>query len=259
MNDGAPTHPTPEELLAYPLGELSEQRARAVFNHCNGCEECGRELAVIMQLRAQVVADASLREPAGAPLDDQPAVGPGRRGSWRWAAMAAGLVIVVAAALLMTGVLDLGEDAALPSPYADVATRDTLPENWYEFRFGGALPTGSGQRELREGLQALIEGDYEEAITVLQRRVVERPTDREATAYLGIAGYLSGDYSERTIELLRTGTADPRAGRWASWYLGNLALMNGDLAAAREEFDRLVLADDRVAREARAMLSRLPE
>jgi Flp pilus assembly protein TadD len=108
-------------------------------------------------------------------------------------------------------------------------------------------------------LHALIEERYADAIAVLQRRIVNQPADREATAYLGIAGYLSGDYSERTAELLRTGTADPRAGRWASFYLGNLALMNGDLVGAHEQFDRLALVDDRVGREARAMLARLPE
>ena len=241
---GWTTHPTPEELLAYPIGELSETRARAVFNHCSGCEDCGRELATIMELRAEAVAADSMRESSGA---------------WRWVAVAAGVVLLLAAALLGGRIgTELGWGTAA-SPYAELATQETLPDGYYDFRFGGVRLAGTADQELRDGLLAITETRYDEATSMLESYLAGHPNDREGRAYLGIARYLAGDVSFRTVELLEIGATDARVSRIAAWYLGNAELKVGDLEAARKRFESLAASNDRVGRDSRAMLARLPE
>lgn len=255
MSQAPPVHPTPEELLAYPLGELSAARAHAVLNHCNRCEECGRELAMIIELRAEAVIADSLKVQEH-PVDAR-AVG---SWTWRWAAVAAG-VALIAALLAASGIFEIGDDRSALSPYAELATHETLPEGYFDFRFGGAELTGTAEDTLREGLLELTRGRYDEAMAVLESYIVAHPADGEAKAYLGIARYLSGDTSPSTVELLAAGAevADTAVSRNAAWYLANVELATGNLPAARIRLESLATSGARVARQARELLARLPQ
>lgn len=245
MDSSKADHPTTEELLAYPVGELTEARARAVFNHCSGCPECGRQLAMILQLRAEAVAQASMEA-------DVPSKRP-----WRWMAAAAAAILMVGA-FMIWNLIDRGPYWP-ESPYNDLVTDAPMPRGWYDFRFGGALSTATGGDLTRAGLEALVDERYDEAIALLEESIERTPTDTEAIAYLGIARYLTRDVSDETIEMLRTGTSDRFADRIAKWYLANALLVRGNLEEARSVLDDLSFHDDRSGRLARALLARLPD
>lgn len=249
-------HPTTEALLAYPMGELETETARSVFEHCNSCPECGAELAMIISLRATVVA----------------AERPDAR-TWPWLAVAASVLLLIAMGIALAnlgvGFLPMrawtgtvGDEPPGPrtevSPgqpdYASLATRETLPQAHVNFRFGLAMPASANQGMLRQGVQAIVDERFDDAEWILQQLHEIRPDDTEVSVYLGVAKYFQGDVSEETAARLRLEPPTDSLGRAGHWYLGNLLLARGELQQARLVLDSLVGADDRWGRRAQELL-----
>lgn len=251
-------HPTTEALLAYPMGELEPETARSVFEHCNSCPECGAELAMIITLRATVVASER----------------PDAR-TWPWLAVAASVLLLiaigVAVANLGVGFLPMrpwtstvGDEPPGPGPgaevaprqadYASLATRETLPQAHVDFRYGLATPAAANQRLIRQGVQAIVDERFDDAERILRRLHEERPSDAEISVHLGVAMYLQGDLSDVTETLLRDAPPTASLGRTGHWYLGNLLLARGDVQRARSVLESLVGADDRWGRRAQELL-----
>ena len=96
------------------------------------------------------------------------------------------------------------------------------------------------------------------ALDEIVEPLTEQPTrEPEASAYLGIAMYLTGDNSGRTVDLLEAGTGSTRAGRISDWYLANVLLSRGDIAAARRRLRGLAFVGDWVGRRSQSLLDQL--
>ena len=102
-----------------------------------------------------------------------------------------------------------------------------------------------------------MRGQFDEAIATLEPLTETPGSESEASAYLGIARYLTGDVSSRTVELLETGTTSTRAGRIADWYLANAHLSRGEIREARDRLRGLAFVGDWVGRQSQELLDRL--
>lgn len=268
-------HPTIEELVAYPLGALPAERSRQVWQHCSGCSECGNELAAIILVRSAAITE----EAAEHPREDRSRVEPLRedrpgekrsRENWKYLAIAASIVATIGigwmSLRLLRGPSD-GQLAGTRAPavpadpdYAALATRETLPQTHLHFRFGMATPAaGTHRGRVREGVQAIVDGRYDEAESSLRALMLESPSE-ETAVYLGIAMYLRGDLSDEAANLLSA--ADPAGGslgRAGHWYLANLFVARGEIGAARPILERLGAREgtDRWGRRAQGLLERL--
>lgn len=268
-------HPTIEELVSYPLGELTAERSRQVWQHCSGCSECGNELAAVILVRSAAITDEAAERPraessrAGRSLEESPREDRPRE-TWKYLAIAASIVVVIgigwASLRLLRGPSDeqlagTGAPAAPAAPeYAALATRETLPQTHLDFRFGLATPAASTHRgRVRDGVHAIVDGRYDEAESSLRALMLESPSE-EAAVYLGIAMYLRGDLSDEAAKLLSA--ADPARGslgRAGHWYLANLFVARGEIDAARPILERLGAREftDRWGRRAQGLLEEL--
>jgi len=228
-------HPDLKTFAAYVDGALSGDEARAVVAHCGECSACGDRLGTMVLLRSGA-AKAAL-----APL-----VPRGMRAAALVATLAAGLV----------GGFFLAR-ALAPNPWAEVATADTVPRWYHDFLYGYRDDVNPRDTALAEGLDLLVRGEYQQAIDRLGPLVEERRSAPEASAYLGIARYLTGDVSRTTVGLLEAGTTSARAGRIADWYLANALLVRGDVGRARARLQGLAYVGDWVGRQSQALLDLL--
>ncbi|HEX9699157.1 MAG TPA: hypothetical protein VGD06_06820, partial [Acidobacteriota bacterium] len=221
-------------LTGYVDGALSGDEARAVIGHCRACGACGDRLGTMMLLRTRTAkATVVPRLSRGA----------------RLAALVLTLAIGIAGGFLLARALT-------PNPWAEFATPETVPRWYHDFLYGyRQRPTGEGA--VAEGLELLVEGRYGEAIASLEPLVGRGSAGPEASAYLGIAHYLSDDVSTRTVDLLAVGTTSSRAGRISDWYLANALLRRGEIGEARGRLRRLAYVGDWVGRQAQALLDRL--
>lgn len=163
-----------------------------------------------------------------------------------------GLVLALAGLVLLGAVT---VPRLLPNPWADHATRETVPRWYHDFFYGSRRSLDD--RLVARGLDLLVQGRYGAALQMLEPLHDERPRDAEVAAYLGIARYLLGDASGDTVDLLDRGTGSGRAGRLAGWYLANARLARGEIVQARRQLEALAWIGDWVGREARALLDRL--
>jgi len=227
-------HPDLKALTGYVDGALSGDEARAVIGHCRACGACGDRLGTMMLLRTRTAkATVVPRLSRGA----------------RLAALVLTLAIGIAGGFLLARALT-------PNPWAEFATPETVPRWYHDFLYGyRQRPTGEGA--VAEGLELLVEGRYGEAIASLEPLVGRGSAGPEASAYLGIAHYLSDDVSTRTVDLLAVGTTSSRAGRISDWYLANALLRRGEIGEARGRLRRLAYVGDWVGRQAQALLDRL--
>jgi hypothetical protein len=228
-------HPGLEALLDYVGGSLTGERAVDVAAHCRICSSCGDELGTMMLLKTSW--GESLRVPLVS------------RTSRRMLGVA-----LVAAAIAAGGWV---YDRMMPNPWKEHATSETVPRWFYDFfdRGPGSWSSGDSAR----GLALLVEGRYAEAIEELEPLVESHPEDTEASTYLGVARFLSGDASRSTVRLLEQGTSSFRAGRLARWYLANAWLVRGDVDRAVEELEELAATGDWFGRSAKALLKKLEE
>jgi Flp pilus assembly protein TadD len=143
----------------------------------------------------------------------------------------------------------------MPNPWKEHATRESVPRWFYAFLYRSPGP----RSEIARGLSLLVEGKYQEAIETLEPRAQGLVPDAEAASYLGIARYLSGDSSRRTLRLLESGTSSSRAGRIARWYLANALLTRGDVESATTHLTELATVRDWFGRAAKALLEKLQE
>ena len=228
-------HPDLKTLTAYIDGALSGDEARAVVGHCNGCSGCGDRLGTMMLLRSGA-AKAALA----------PRLPRGTR--------AAALVLTLAAGLAGGVVL---ARALAPNPWAEHATVDTVPRWFHDFLYGYRADISALDVALAEGLDLLVRGDYDEAIDKLEPLTRQPRAAPEASGYLGIARYLTGDTSRGTVELLEAGIPSARAGRISDWYLANVLLARGDVARARRRLTGLAFVGDWVGRQSQGLLDAL--
>ncbi|MGD8331441.1 MAG: hypothetical protein PVJ49_18560, partial [Acidobacteriota bacterium] len=126
-----------------------------------------------------------------------------------------------------------------------------------DFLYGYRDDVTARDLALAEGLDLLVRGEYQQAIEKLGPLVEEVRSAPEASAYLGIARYLTGDVSRTTVGLLETGTTSARAGRIADWYLANALLVRGDVTRARARLQGLAYVGDWVGRQSQALLEQL--
>lgn len=245
-------HPEIEELMGYPLGELTVERSRQVWQHCSGCADCGNELAAIILLHSSAIGE-------------EPAERPGR--DWKYLAIAASIIVVVGLVFLFSQMprdpVDTPEvgagapgTSALPE-FAALATRETLPQSHVDFRFGGAVRAGADQGQVRDAVQAIVDERFEQAAQSLEGLHRAIPSDPEVSVHLGVARYFLGDLSAETEALLRSARPVGSLGRTGHWYLGNLLLARGDVTEARAVLETLTGADDRWGRRATALLQEL--
>jgi tetratricopeptide (TPR) repeat protein len=227
-------HPGLKALAGYVDGALSGDEARAVIGHCRSCGACGDRLGTMMLLRTRTAKSA---------------VAPRLTRGARLAALALALATGLAGGFLLARAL-------APNPWAQFATPETVPRWYHDFLYGYRQP-GPGDLALAEGLDLLVEGRYAEAIARLEPLASRGPDAPEASAYLGIAHYLSGDVSRATIDLLAAGSASSRAGRISDWYLANALLRRGEIDASRARLRALAYVGDWVGRQAEALLDRL--
>lgn len=245
-------HPGIEELMAYPLGELTVERSRQVWQHCSGCAECGNELAAIILVRSAAVTDEPAERPAW---------------NWKYLVIAASIIVVVGLGFLFSRTLRDPADTEAPrlnvpatsaqSEYAALATRETLPQSHVDFRFGTAVLAGTNQGRVRDAVQAIVDERFEQAEQALEVLLRANPSDREVSVHLGVARYFRGDLSGGTETLLRSERPVGSLGRTGYWYLGNLLLARGEIADARLVLESLTGADDRWGRRATALLQQL--
>ncbi len=168
----------------------------------------------------------------------------------------AALVLAIAAGLV--GGFVMARQLA-PNPWAEHATSEPVPRWFHDFLYGYREEISPSDMVLAEGLDLLVRGEYGRAIDKLES-LIEPPAVRpEASAYLGIALYMSGDLSGRTIDMLTAGTSSTRAGRISDWYLANTLLLRGDLREARRRLRGLAFVADWVGRQAQALLERLDQ
>jgi len=256
-----------ERMLAWAHGESGAEEATAVLHHGRACRACGDQLAVLLAL-----ADSGA---AAVPS-------PGRRrrgmpGFTRSGALAAAAIIVllVGAALLAPwlrapggadpgaavpgSTTDVGPVLVpLPAELARLATAEAPAEVMVDFLFDPAVHVENLPRA-RGGLQMVVEGRYEEAVSELTRAYEADPTNGETATVLGIALYLSGDDSVRAEGLLRQGQGVPLDdfSHLAAWYLGNLYLRRGDLQQATRVLEALAEFPDDPGIHAQALLEQI--
>jgi len=228
-------HPQLKELSGYVDGALSGDEARSVVEHCHECSECGDRLGTMMLLRSQV-AKATL----------VPRISRGAR--------VAALVVTLAVGLVGGAFL---ARALAPNPWEEHATVETVPRWYHDFLYGSRTAIGPSDIALAQGLDLLVRGRFEQAIAELEPLAQQSSRQPEASAYLGIALYLTGHVSSRTVDLLEAGTSSGRAGRIADWYLANVLLIRGDVHAARRRLQALAFVGDWVGRQSQALLDRL--
>ena len=226
-------HPALEALLAYVQGALAADEARAVVAHSGSCVSCGDRLGTMMLLRA--ASTGALRLPRVP------------RGYRR----AASVFLVFT---LLTGGFFLVQEI-MPNPWEEHATREAVPRWFSAFLYRSQDPWSAS--EIARGLSLVVEGKYEEAIETLEPLVQGGSLDAEAATYLGIARYLSGDSSRRTVRLLEKGTSSSRAGRLARWYLASVLLSRGDVDGATSHLSELAAVSDWFGRAAKALLETL--
>lgn len=228
-------HPDLKALTAYIDGALSGDEARAVVNHCGECSECGDRLGTMMLLRSGA-AKAAL-----APLVPR---------GVRVAALVMTLVVGLVGGVFLARAL-------APNPWAEHATADTVPRWFHDFLYGYRDGVGATDAALAEGLDLLVRGEFQQAIDVLEPLIQDARRAPEASAYLGIARYLTGDVSRSTVALLEQGTSSSRAGRIADWYLANALLARGNVERARRRLTGLAFVGDWVGRRAQELLDLL--
>ncbi len=228
-------HPDLKTLTGYVDGALTGDEARAIVEHGTECSECGDRLGTMMLLRARAAkATLAPRVPRGV--------------------RAAALVVTLAAGLVGGAFL---AQAMAPNPWAEHATVDTVPRWFHDFLYGYRENSSTRDRDLIAGLDLLVRGELAEAIALLEPLAQEPAGEPEAAAYLGIAMYLSGDVSGRTVDFLASGTASTRAGRISDWYLANAHLARGNIDAARRRLRGLAFVGDWVGRQSQSLLDRL--
>jgi hypothetical protein len=228
-------HPDLKALTAYVDGALSGDEARGVVAHCNACGGCGDRLGTMMLLRSGAAKAAMA-----------PWVPRGLR--------SVALVLTLAIGLVGGGLL-VRELA--PNPWAEHATTETVPRWFHDFLYGSRTDVSQRDAALAAGLELLVRGEYAEAIAMLEPLTTQPGREPEASAYLGIARYLTGDASRTTVELLEAGTTSARAGRISDWYLANILLARGDVAQARRRLRGLAFVGDWVGRESQSLLDAL--
>ncbi len=228
-------HPDLKTLTGYIDGALTGDEARAIVGHCTECTECGDRLGTMMLLRSRA-ARAALA----------PRVPRGVRAA----------VVVVTLVAGLAGGMFLAR-ALAPNPWAVHASTESVPRWFHDFLYGYREQIGPRDLALAEALDLLVRGEYDDAIVKLEPLTEPPGREPEAAAYLGIAMYLTGDNSGRTVDLLEAGTASTRAGRISDWYLANVLLSRGDIGAARRRLRGLTFVGDWVGRQAKLLLDQL--
>lgn len=233
-----------EELLEYAQGALTRERAAQVYGHCQECAECGSQLGTMMLVRSDVLGEH------GAPS------------RWKQLATAAAIVLVAGIGTAAFFALRGSDPAPGPGPgrpgfevsLARLATKDPVSREYWAYRFGGATPPTSEEQFLSDALEALVDNDPALAIDILEPWLAENPSNLEGRAYLGIALYLADDHSDRTADLLVSGTEDTHGSRPAAWYLANLRLMRGERDLAAEQLNSLAEVPDVFGIRARRLI-----
>jgi len=132
-----------------------------------------------------------------------------------------------------------------------------VPRWFHDFLYGYRDDISDRNVTLAEGLDLLVRGEFADAIAKLEPLTSQPGREPEASAYLGIARYLTGDASRTTVELLEAGISSARAGRISDWYLANVLLARGDISAARSRLRGLAFVGDWVGRQSQSLLDAL--
>lgn len=223
------------ELNAYVTGALSGDEARDVATHARACSSCGDRLGTMMLLKSSTALRART-----------PFLSRGQKKT--------GLMLLVVSALVASVLI---ADAFWPNPWAEHATRENVPVWFHEFFYGERRATEP--TELSRALELLVQGELDEAISLLAPMARADAPTPETLAYLGIARYLGGDTSRRTVRLLEDGVRSQRAGRLSRWYLASTHLARRDVESATRELRALTTTRDWFGRAAENLLEELDQ
>ena len=150
-------------------------------------------------------------------------------------------------------------DAFWPNPWAEHATRESVPGWFHDFFYGERRDAQSTESDAARGLELLVQGELEQTIETLEPLVENAESKPEARASLGIARYLTGDTSRSTVRLLEDDVDGRRAGRLSRWYLAIVLLTRRDIHGARVHLKALASTGDWFGRAAKALLEKLDE
>ena len=227
------SHASFHELNAFVSGALSGDEARTLATHARSCSFCGNRLGSMMLLKANAVAKARV---------------PWLSGSQKRTGTTLLAVGAIAAGLFAA-------DAWWPNPWAEHATRESVPPWFHDFFYG----TGRAESptDASRALALIVDGELDAAVDILAPLERGAGATPEVRAYLGIARYLDGNVSRRTVRLLEAGTRSNRAGRLSRWYLASTFLRRRDVDSARRELEALATTSDWFGRAAKSLLDEL--
>lgn len=224
------------------LSETEEAGAEEAARHLAHCADCRERLRVMVCLAGLLPAAGHSTVSADGIGDDAHPAAPGRfrvarrlRAGW-W----------LAAAAVLAGLILSVPHPDLPAPRRDsLSTRSAYPRFPLRTRSRAVRPN---RREL--GLQAYMEGDFEEAA----RRLLGID-DAESWFFLGVSLHLSGRPRE-ALTWLNRAQRDPRWRRPALWYQANALLDMGRIGEAKMILLDLAAADGEFRKESRDLLGR---
>jgi tetratricopeptide (TPR) repeat protein len=231
--------------LKYILGQLDEEARQAFEEHFFSCDACYEALEADMALETELAEDrwrvAERSDPAL------------WRSQWVFAAAAAGVVLLLGALLWLQVSGPQTEPSAILAELSEVEPPPYAPKSLR------GVESGTRQ-QLHEAMLPYRNGEFAEAIPLLEAVAQSQPTDPAAHFYLG-ACFLLTDQAEQALENLSKAVALGESPflDWARFYRGKAYLRLGEVKRADE--DLAVVADrgGELAAAAREILDRLRE
>lgn len=252
--------PDPSRIWDAVHGGQSEDEVGALLEHSLRCPACAAAWQLARELSPQV-GQAEPRVQRATQVRELPV---GRaRPAWGWAAaLAAGLVVVVAGAVLWRG---LGPGAGEAGPVQAAARWVDLEVPVLELprvAAGGGMVFrgGAAGGELGAALEAYEKADFELAADGLGRWAAEHPEDVQARLLLGVALLKLGDVDGAVIPLedvASLGAAETAPD--ASYYLALAYLKRGEEGKARAQLLVIEASGGRWKAEAEQLLPKLGE
>jgi len=113
-----------------------------------------------------------------------------------------------------------------------------LPASAFAMGFGSGDDTAKPEASYDKGYQKAMDGDYEDAITILREVISAEPKNADAWNMLGFSYRNSGDSDNAWDAYERALAIDPNH-RGAHEYIGEWYLMQGDMPSAKAQLEKL--------------------
>jgi hypothetical protein len=237
-------------ILAYLRGDLTPEARQQFEQQMAQDESLAREVAqqgAAWQLMAELPEQQRLRTQVGEWMQEaQRAEAPASRTSrplWRYAAMAAGVLLLAALIYLFQ-----------PSPTPpDALFADYYQPYPYSQRMGDSSPQDS---LFEEGVSAYKREAFEQAVSLLAGFSASDPHFEDAQM-LTAASLLQQEKFGDAIPFFQGLQESPKHGEAARWYLAWAYLMSEKPAEASRLFQQIAEAEGYKSREAREVMKRM--